>query len=118
MAALQVPRLDVRIRRLNEPSERRGIRGRSRPQNLPAPCNKPAGSGSDAPQNVPGRFGKMRPRIDFEFVYVVRGRRPGFHIEAKRLYRSDSINEYFESGGLVVVQFEINGKCDFDPAKL
>ena len=54
----------------------------------------------DPPQNLAGRFGKRRPRIDFEFVYVVRGRRPRFHIEAKRLYRSDSVNEYFGSGGL------------------
>jgi len=54
----------------------------------------------DPPQNVPGRFGKRRPRIDFEFVQMSRGRRPRFHIEAKRLYRSDSVNEYFGSGGL------------------
>jgi len=54
----------------------------------------------DPPQNVPGRFGKKRPRIDFEFVLVSRGPRPRFHIEAKRLYRSDSVNEYFGSGGL------------------
>ena len=54
----------------------------------------------DPPQNVAGRFGKRRPRIDFEFVQVVRGRHPRFHIEAKRLYRSDSVNEYFGSGGL------------------
>ena len=54
----------------------------------------------DSPQNAPGRFGKKRSRIDFEFVLVSRGRRPRFHIEAKRLYRSDSVNEYFGSGGL------------------
>jgi hypothetical protein len=54
----------------------------------------------DPPQNVAGRFGKRRPRIDFEFVQVVRGQRPRFHIEAKRLYRSDSVNEYFGRGGL------------------
>ena len=56
----------------------------------------------DPPQNVPGRFGKKRPRIDFEFVLVSRGRRPRFHIEAKRLYRADSVNEYFGSGGLAM----------------
>ncbi|MFZ1086519.1 MAG: hypothetical protein WAN35_16265 [Terracidiphilus sp.] len=56
----------------------------------------------DPPQNVPGRFGKKRPRIDIEFVQVVRGRHPRFHIEAKRLYRSDSVNEYFGSGGLAM----------------
>jgi hypothetical protein len=56
----------------------------------------------DPPQNVGGRFGKKRPRIDFEFVQVGRGRRPRFHIEAKRLYRSDSVNEYFGPGGLLM----------------
>jgi hypothetical protein len=56
----------------------------------------------DPPQNVGGRFGKKRPRIDFEFVQVGRGRRPRFHIEAKRLYRSDSVNEYFGDGGLLM----------------
>ena len=56
----------------------------------------------DPPQNVPGRVGKKRPRIDFEFVQVGRGRRPRFHIEAKRLYRSDSVNEYFGDGGLLM----------------
>src|SRR5271157_2966485 len=54
----------------------------------------------DPPQNVPGRFGKKRPRIDIEFVHVIRGRRPRFHVEAKRLYRSDSVNEYFGPAGL------------------
>jgi hypothetical protein len=28
------------------------------------------------------------------------GKRPRFHIEAKRLYRSDSVNEYFGAGGM------------------
>lgn len=56
----------------------------------------------DPPQNLPGKLGKKRPRIDFEFVQVVRGRRPRFHIEAKRLYRSDSVSEYFGSGGLAM----------------
>jgi hypothetical protein len=56
----------------------------------------------DPPQNVAGRVGKKRPRIDFEFVQVGRGRRPRFHIEAKRLYRSDSVNEYFGHGGLLM----------------
>jgi len=54
----------------------------------------------DPPQNVPGRFGKYRPRIDIEFVHVSRGRRPRFHIEAKRLYRPHSIKEYFGDNGL------------------
>jgi hypothetical protein len=54
----------------------------------------------DPPQNVTGRFGKHRPRIDIEFVRALRGRRPRFHIEAKRLYRPRSIQEYFGDDGL------------------
>jgi len=54
----------------------------------------------DPPQNVPGRLGKRRPRIDIEFVQTGQKPRPRFHIEAKRLYRSDSTNEYFGAGGL------------------
>ena len=54
----------------------------------------------DPPQNIAGRFGKYRPRIDIEFVRVLRGRRPRFHIEAKRLYRPRSIKEYFGDDGL------------------
>ncbi len=61
----------------------------------------------DPPQNLAGQFGKNRPRIDFEFLYVVRGRRPRFHIEAKRLYRSDSVSEYFGLGGLAVEAQEV-----------
>ena len=54
----------------------------------------------DPPQNAPNRYGKKRPRIDIEFVTTGRGRRPRFLIEAKRLYRSDSVSEYFGAGGL------------------
>ena len=55
----------------------------------------------DPPQNdQPDRRGKRRPRIDIEFVEVRRGPRPRFHVEAKRLYRSDSIGEYVGAGGL------------------
>lgn len=55
----------------------------------------------DPPQNdIPDRLGKARPRIDIEFVRTGRGKRPRFHVEAKRLYRSDSISEYFGAGGL------------------
>jgi hypothetical protein len=39
-------------------------------------------------------------RIDIEFVTTGRGKRPRFLIEAKRLYRSNSVNEYFAAGGL------------------
>jgi hypothetical protein len=48
----------------------------------------------DPPQNAPNQFGKKRPRIDIEFVTTGRGRRPRFHIEAKRMYRSDSVSKY------------------------
>jgi hypothetical protein len=54
----------------------------------------------DPPQTIAGKFGKHRPRIDIEFVQLLRGRRPHFHIEAKRLYRTGSINEYFGEEGL------------------
>ena len=54
----------------------------------------------DPPQNTPNRYGKKRPRIDIEFVTTGRGKRPRFLIEAKRLYRPDSVSEYFASGGL------------------
>ena len=55
----------------------------------------------DPPQNdQPDRRGKRRPRIDIEFVEVRRGPRPRFHVEAKRLYRSDSVREYLGTGGL------------------
>lgn len=55
----------------------------------------------DPPQNDnPERLGKARPRIDVEFVRTGRGQRPRFHLEAKRLYRSDSIGEYFGPRGL------------------
>jgi hypothetical protein len=60
----------------------------------------------DPPQSLAGRHGTKRPRIDIEFVRTGHGMRPRFHIEAKRLYRSDSVNEYFGSGGL---QMFING---------
>ena len=55
----------------------------------------------DPPQNdQPDRRGKRRPRIDIEFVEVRRGPRPKFHVEAKRLYRPDSVGEYMGTGGL------------------
>jgi hypothetical protein len=54
----------------------------------------------DPPQSLPGRYGKKRPRIDIEFVRTGRGVRSRFHVEAKRLYRSDSVNEYFGPSGL------------------
>ena len=55
----------------------------------------------DQPQNdLPDKLGKRRPRIDIEFVRTGRGRRARFHVEAKRLYRSDSVGEYFGAGGI------------------
>ena len=55
----------------------------------------------DPPQNIPGKLGRSRPRVDIEFVRLSgRGRRPRFHIEAKRLYRSDSVKDYFGTDGL------------------
>lgn len=55
----------------------------------------------DPPQNVDGRTGKRRPRIDIEMQTTgTRCRRPRFHIEAKRLYRSDSLTEYLGPTGL------------------
>jgi hypothetical protein len=55
----------------------------------------------DPPQNVAGRLGRSRPRVDIEFRRSSgRGGRLRFHIEAKRLYRSDSVKEYFGSDGL------------------
>ncbi len=61
----------------------------------------------DPPQTLAGRYGKKRPRIDIEFVRTGRGMRPRFHIEEKRLYRSDSVYEYFGPSGL---QMFIHGK--------
>ena len=61
----------------------------------------------DPPQALAGRYGKKRPRIDIEFVRTERGIRPRFHIEAKRLYRSDSVNEYLGPSGL---QMFVHGK--------
>jgi hypothetical protein len=45
-------------------------------------------------------LGKDRPIVDIEFIEVRKAPRPRFHIEAKRLYRSDSVSEYFGEGGL------------------
>lgn len=57
----------------------------------------------DPPQNdMQEREGKRRPRIDFEFIRTQSGPRPRFHVEAKRLYRSDSVAEYWGDGGLLM----------------
>ncbi|MGO4879388.1 MAG: hypothetical protein ACLP59_01030 [Bryobacteraceae bacterium] len=39
----------------------------------------------DPPQNAPDQFGKQRPRIDIEFVTVMRGKRPRFLSELNRV---------------------------------
>jgi hypothetical protein len=55
----------------------------------------------DPPQNdQPERRGKRRPRIDIEFELARRGTRSRFHLEAKRLYRSDSVTAYLGPTGL------------------
>ena len=55
----------------------------------------------DPPQNVDGRIGKRQPRIDIEMqTNATPGRRPRFHIEAKRLCRSDSLTQYLGPTGL------------------
>ncbi len=56
----------------------------------------------DPPQNQPGVYGKRRRRLDVEFEVTGQQPRPRFHIEAKRLYRQDSVNEYFGDGGLLL----------------
>jgi hypothetical protein len=54
----------------------------------------------DPPQESGKRLGKQRRRVDIEFRWVRRGPRPRLHIEAKRLYRSDSVAEYLGPKGL------------------
>jgi hypothetical protein len=54
----------------------------------------------DPPVNSPGRLGKRRRRVDIEFERPLRGRRPRFQCEAKRLYQTDSIAKYLGSDGL------------------
>jgi hypothetical protein len=54
----------------------------------------------DPPVNAPGRLGKHRRRVDIEFERSERGVTFHFHCEAKRLYRSDSVVEYFGKEGL------------------
>lgn len=57
----------------------------------------------DPPQNdLQELEGKRRPRIDVEFIRAQCGPRPRFHLEAKRLYRSDSVAEYWGDSGLAM----------------
>lgn len=54
----------------------------------------------DPPQNVEGRLGKRRRRIDIEVERAGRGKRPRFHFEAKRLHDSSSLGAYVGIDGL------------------
>jgi len=55
----------------------------------------------DPPQNVPGRLGKSRRRVDIEFERGGRrGVRPRLHFEAKRLHNSASASAYLGDEGL------------------
>lgn len=46
------------------------------------------------------RRGKYRPRLDIKFVSKGRLPNPRFCVEAKRLYRSDSVSSYMDDEGL------------------
>lgn len=54
----------------------------------------------DPPQNVAGKLGRRRPRVDLEFIESRGTPRNRFRCEAKRLYRSASVGEYLGSDGL------------------
>ncbi len=54
----------------------------------------------DPPQNVPGRMGKRRPKIDIEIVKTMRGPRPRFRWEAKRLDKNHPVTIYLGSEGM------------------
>lgn len=54
----------------------------------------------DPPQNVAGRLGRRRLRVDIEFIESRIPPRNHFRIEAKRLYRSGSVAEYLGPEGL------------------
>lgn len=56
----------------------------------------------DPPQNVEGRLGKRRRRIDIEIERCSRGRRPRFRFEAKRLHDSSSLSAYLGADGLML----------------
>ena len=46
------------------------------------------------------RVGKYRPRLDIRLLNHSRNPKPGFCVEAKRLYRSDSAAEYMDDEGV------------------
>lgn len=54
----------------------------------------------DPPENTGGRLGKTRKRVDIRFVSSEFHPRCHFRLEAKRLNRPSSVNEYFGPEGL------------------
>ncbi len=55
----------------------------------------------DPPQNIDGREGSDRPRVDIEIVRAdQRGRRPRFAFEAKRLYSGAGVTPFLGHDGL------------------
>ena len=56
----------------------------------------------DPPQNVEGRLGKRRRRIDIDIERYRRGKRPRFRFEAKRLHDSSSLSAYLGTDGLML----------------
>lgn len=54
----------------------------------------------DPPLDVPGRYGKARPRVDIEFELVRHGTRPLLRFEAKRLGPGHSTSAYLGEDGL------------------
>lgn len=65
----------------------------------------------DPPVNALRRSGKRRRRVDFEMIKTLRGPRPRFHFEAKRLHRSDSVSEYLGPKGIELL---LNGEYAAD----
>lgn len=58
------------------------------------------------------RLGKSRPRLDIRIVHKVRAPNASFSIEAKRLYRSDSVGDYMDDEGLNAFVKEYYAKSD------
>lgn len=65
------------------------------------------------PLNDGGKEGKDREEIDIQITWLnAKGPGPRFHIEAKRLYRSDSVSEYVGKEGLEAILTEYYAKGD------
>lgn len=54
----------------------------------------------DPPLNTGTRKGKHRLRVDIEFERCLRGKRPKYQFEAKRLYKSSSDTDYIGTSGM------------------